>query len=177
MWKWLKRFFTKKPVVIDVPISFKPVWGFIAPHTLKSGGAYSKKHKLNEYKYALKMYSFMEFLLPIETRDAAGVKGAAKALKERGATATIENHKNAYNTKAEGFEVLYLKGDELSKKYALMLVAEVKIAFPNLKIRHGNGLLAVKRKGRGGANLVAGKKYHAVSLLTEFFFIDSPNIL
>jgi len=182
MWEWIKKYIfrikkPKEPVSIGYGEAepFKFVWGIIVPHTLKSGGASSRTHKINEYKFCLKMVLFMVRKVWYETRDIGGVYGAAERLSKKGVNASLELHKNAYNKKAYGFEVLYLDGDQTSKEEALKLVEEFKRVFPTHRIRRGNGLLPIKKGGRGYNNLKNAKKFFNVSLLVESFFIDNDN--
>ena len=176
MWwrKFLDLFRRKKEESVgygEAPSSL--VWGFIIPHTKEDGGATTPDKKMNEYRFKLAMIRVMDLLVPFETRDVGGVWGAVKRLFKRGVTASIESHKNAYNKKVGGFEVLYLYDDELSKEYALKLVAAFKEAFPNHTIRRGNGLIPIKKGGRGFNNLKFARKKFRVSLLVEAFFIDN----
>lgn len=177
MWAWIRKHILRKKEPVSIGYgegeSFKPKWGIIVPHTLKSGGAATKDGSFNEYRFCLKMLGFMGIKVPFETRDLGGVYGAAKKLSKKGVNASIEPHKNAYNGKTEGFEVLYIDGDQTSREEALKLVEEFKRVFPTHKIRRGNGLLPIKKGGRGYNNLKHAKKFFRISLLVEAFFIDN----
>lgn len=157
---------------------FKPKWGIIIPHTKRKPGASGYKpsgKKIQEYQYGLELVADTSF--PFETRDNGGVSGAAKRLKNISQTnATIEPHKNAYNKKARGFELLVIRGDSLSGHYARMIADEFKRQFPERRMRHDNGIKWVKKGDRGYYNLVAAKKAGMeVAILGESFFIDNPD--
>ena len=47
--------------------SFKPVWGFINPHTEKAPGASNPRNKVSEYQYGVLMKKHHNF--PLEFRD------------------------------------------------------------------------------------------------------------
>ena len=168
--KKLKSIFKKKKEVTIAP--FKGLkWGVIVPHTEKAKGAYG--NNTNEYDYGLKLAKAIG--LPYETRDAGGVGGATKRLKARGVTATLEPHKNAYNGKAKGYEILILKGDERSKIEALHFIKLFEDKYPNRYKRNGNGIKEVSKGDRGYYNLTAARQYMQVALLSEMFFIDNPH--
>lgn len=180
--KWVKRFFTRDySGTTEVYEShgnpgkeFKANWGIIIPHTKSTGGAGNDTHKMNEYYYGLKMVKTLG--LPFETRDSGGVRGATKRLLSKGIKCTLEPHKNAYNGKAFGFEILVLKGDDLSIHYAELFAQAFKARFPDRRLRHGNGLKVLNKGDRGAGNLVASKKAGAeVALLSEAFFIDNDS--
>lgn len=148
-------------------------WGIIIPHVKKAGGADTPDGKIDEYDYGLKMVDKLD--MPYETRDSGGVKGAAKRLKKRGVTASLEPHKNAYNGKAEGFEILVLASDSLSIEFAELIAEAFAKKFPDRKIRGRGGLKKLKKGDRGAGNLIAAKKAGMkVALLSEAFFIDNP---
>lgn len=180
---WLKSIFKKKPVVIshgeddDTPTTskgFVPQWGVIVPHTTKAQGASTPDKRMTENKYAYFMLAHTDF--KYFTRDEHGVAGAARGLKRRGVNASIEPHKNAFNGKAKGFEILVLKGDTLSEHYARMIAENFIDQFPDRKLRHDRGIKWVKRGDRGAASLIAAKANGMeVALLVETFFIDNPD--
>ena len=113
---------------------------------------------------------------PCENRNDGGVKGAAKRLVKKKVNATLEPHKNAYNGKAKGFEILVLKGDSLSRHYAELFAEAFKVKFPDRVLRGYKGIKEVSGRDNGAANLRASKNAGAeVALLSESFFIDNPN--
>ena len=147
---------------------FKPAWGIIVPHLDRAGGAETPSGRWNEYKYGLHMAKFMD--KAHATRDEGGVYGAAKELKKYGCNASLEPHKNAYNGKANGYEILILKGDHLSKHYAELFLEEFSRKYPQRKNR---GIKEMTKGGRGYKNLIDAKRAGMeVALLSEMFFID-----
>lgn len=156
---------------------FNPKWGIIIPHTEGRPGASGYKptgRKIYEYQYGLELAIDSGF--HFETRDDGGVYGAASRLAKKGITATIEPHKNAFNKKARGFELLVIKGDSLSGDYARMIAEEFHRRFPDRRLRHDNGIKWLKKGDRGYNNLVQAKKAGMeVAILGESFFIDNPN--
>lgn len=152
----------------------KYAWGLIIPHTKSSGGASSKEKKINEYEYGLKLASYLA--IPRETRDEGGVSLAAKRLKIKGCTASLEPHLNAFNQTAKGFEILVLENDSESIRVAEIMAENFKAKYPNRVLRHGNGVKKIKSGDRGYSNLVAAKKEGMkIALLGEAFFIDNVN--
>ncbi len=158
------------------PISLK--WGFVVPHTKAKAGAVLKNSQgkvlEQEYFYGKEMLQLLKAKLPeltVATRDEGGLAGAYGWLNIEGCTASIEPHLNAYNKKAQGYEVLVLKGDELSARYAKELIYLYKALYPNKVDRK---VKYVSAGDRGFSNLYeAKKKGMQVALLTELFFIDS----
>jgi len=149
--------------------SFKPVWGFINPHTEKAPGASNPRNKVSEYQYGVLMKKHHNF--PLEFRDDGGVSGAAKRLKAQGITASVENHKNAYNKQVNGAEILIIRGDKLSLQYAEMILDSFSMLYPKINNR---GVKKMSKGGRGFNNLKAAKGAGMdVALLTEMFFIDA----
>jgi hypothetical protein len=151
----------------------KYIWGLIIPHTKNSGGASSKEKKMNEYEYGLKFASYMP--QPRETRDEGGVPLAAKRLKIKGCNASLEGHKNAYNSTAKGFEILVMETDLESIRVAEIIAQNFKQANPDRVLRHGNGVKKIKPGDRGYSNLKSAKDNGMkIALLAEDFFIDNP---
>lgn len=150
---------------------FNPRWGFIVPHTLKAPGATSVTG-LKEYFYGEQLCDLVD--LPHATRNKAGVKGAAKRLVDvYKANAIIEPHFNAFNTKVSGAEILVLKGDDLSIRYAEFALLHFEDTFPDRKIR---GIKEMSKGGRGYWNLKHSKNAtKGVAMLSELFFGDNEN--
>ena len=181
------KFVQKKADVVVAKVDSKPVstddlkWGFVVPHTKKAAGAVLKitikgKSKVQdqEYFYAMDVIDELASKLGVTkaTRDEGGLKGAFSWLNIEGCNASIEPHLNAFNTKAEGYEVLILDGDSTSEVYAKELLALFGEMFPK---RVNRGIKRIKAGGRGFSNLMAAKeKGMKVALLTELFFIDNP---
>lgn len=148
---------------------FKPSWGIIVPHTEKAGGADTPDGKWNEYKYGLHMAKSID--RPHATRDNGGVLAAARSLKEQGCNCSLEPHKNAYNSRANGYEILILKGDSLSKQYAELFLDAFAQKYP---ARRNRGVKEMTKGGRGYRNLIDAKRGGMeVALLSEMFFIDN----
>lgn len=168
------------PTKVEIPPTLgygelKPKWGIIVPHTKDASGAVSPTREWNEYKYGLQL-AYLLSPIPHATRDNIGVYGASKLLIKNGCNCSIEPHLNAYNGKAEGFEILVLKGDDPSIEEARRIADEFATAFPFRKLRADKGVKIVSPKERGGSNLVSAKNAGMkVALLSEAFFIDNPN--
>lgn len=148
---------------------FKPVWGYMVPHEKDKPGAVSPDGKWSEYKYGESVATLLG--LPWETRDEGGVYGAAKRLVGRDCNCIFEDHKNAYTrTAGYGYELLILKGDNLSRRYAELILEEFERRYPARKNR---GIKEMAKGGRGYQNLLNHKKAGAeVAILGEMFFID-----
>lgn len=148
-------------------------WSIIIPHTKKAQGARTKDN-YTEYKYGIVLADEMQY--PYETRDEGGVKGAASRLVKRGFNCSLEPHKNAFNGKAHGFEILCLHDDELSIDVAEILAQAFKEKYPDRRLRHGNGVKKIRKGDRGYYNLRDAKRAGMmIALLSESFFIDNPN--
>lgn len=156
-------------------VSFKPRWAYIVPHTEGAQGAETPDGLTSEYKYGLSVAVTNAESIPWDDRNDGGVKGAVKRLVkgDKKVTATFEDHKNAYNNKVGGAEILVIRGDQLSKHYAELILDAFKVRFPKRNIR---GIKEMKKGGRGYNNLLAAKKAGAdVALLGELFFIDNDS--
>lgn len=153
---------------------FTPNWGIIIPHTRGKKGArrITKSGVVNEYDYGILEAKASEFAY--ETRDDKGVKGAALNLFMKGCNASLEPHKNAFNTKVSGFQILVIEDDTLSYFHALRLSKAFAEKYPHRRVRYENGVLELKKQDRGYNNLSAAKDHGmVVALLTEMFFIDN----
>lgn len=182
---FLRRFFeelddvTTKPPVNDYGrgADFIPLWGIIVPHERKAQGARTHSSvypPVYEYGYGLQLATYLSDRIPHKTRDSAGVYGAAKALLDIGCNATLEPHCNAFNGKAEGYEILVMAGDSLSKEYALNIISAFQTKYPERRKRQGDGVKEVKKGERGYYNLKNAKDAGVeVALLSELFFIDN----
>jgi len=173
--KWWLRGLFIKPVVDDYGSGdnvFTPKWGFVIPHEKKAQGASSYNDQYSEYTYGVIMAGKLD--IPYATRDNAGVYGAVREMvKKAGVNASVECHFNSYNGRANGFEILVIKGDKISERYARLLVEEFILAFPKRKLRGDNGLKFISKGDRGFYNLVNARSAGAdVAILTEFFFGD-----
>ena len=174
----IKKFFSPKPPAPSPiaehgdPDYFEPVWGIINPHLKNKPGAVSHDRKYSEYIYGAIMIP--EINKPWDTRDNGGVSGAVKRLvKNYKINASLEPHYNAFNRKAKGFEILVLKGDKLSEKYAKMFLDAFADKYPE---RANRGIKRIGYGGRGYNNLVAAKRAGAkIALLSEMFFGDNIN--
>ena len=185
LYRWIKRKLTpaSKPIGNygshgEGGEAFKPKWGIIVPHTLRAGGARTPDKKWNEYFYAQEMLKFLkkQRLIPSATRDNGGVSQAARDLVRAGATATLEPHKDAYNSRVGGYSILVLKGDNLSKELALKIISLFEQKYPSRSKRSGDGVKEVEGRDNGAANLRAAKRAGAeAALLSELFFIDNRN--
>lgn len=173
--KCLKKFFSPAHTPIKEHGQdgyLNPVWGVIIGHTKKAQGAISHDKKYTEYMYGA--IAAPEINVPWETRDKGGVFGAASTLiKNYSINCLIEIHGNAFNSRAEGYEILIIKGDALSRKYAENFLLAFKKKYPDRVYR---GVKEIAHGGRGYNNLVAMKRAGAkVALLTEIFFIDNAS--
>lgn len=152
-------------------VRFKPRFGFIVPHTAKAQGAMSI-YQITEYQYWLSVITNLPTLNPSMIRSR-GLDYAASNLAGKGVNVSIEPHFNAFNKSAHGMEVLILKGDSLSREYAVHMVELFRDHFPDRRVRHGDGILEVSRGDRGYKNLKIAKKYMKAALLPELFFGDN----
>lgn len=158
-----------KPVPVSVDEEFVTVWGQIIPHEKNRSGANTWDKKLSEYAYGLIMVPLLKML--DADRTGQGVYGAAKELFKQGVTATIETHFNAGGGK--WIEILVLKDDYLSEKYARMLIAGYLARYPERGTRGDIGIRWVTKGMAGYYNLInAGLAGMKVKILTEFFFGD-----
>lgn len=148
-------------------------YGFIIPHTKKAKGAHG--NATNEYDYAIDMVSWID-KIPFVTRDNTTIFNAVSDLIRFGrVNATIEPHKNAYNKKAHGFEILVLKNDLQSEKAAREIISKFTKMFPLRRLRQDGGIKWISEHDRGYLNLKSAKTAGVeIALLTEPFFIDNP---
>ena len=154
---------------------FAPIWGFVCPHNKKQPGAVSFDRKYSEFIYGQIMIP--EIGAPWNTRPyGPGVMNQLQdavnpLVKHHKVNAIILPHGNAFNKKANGFEVYYLEGDMLSKKYADEIIAAFKEKYPDRKCR---GAKVSRYKSRGYWNMVGAKRAGAkIVILSELFFIDN----
>jgi len=150
-------------------------WGYIVPHLKSAQGAQLAKG-MTEYKYGLNCAKILDELqgIPWETRDVGGVSGAARRLSKRNVKYSIEDHKNAYNRKVGGFEVLVHRGYPKDAIAAEMLIETFTERLPNLKLRGISGIKWVEGRNRGAGNIRAAHSGGMeIALLTEPFFIDN----
>lgn len=153
--------------------TFKARFGYIVPHTEKAQGAETPNKKTSEYQYGLSVAVTNDASILWDDRNDGGVKAAARRLVKKGCNATFEDHKNAYNNKVGGAEILVIKGDQLSKDKAELILEAFKLRFPKRNIR---GVKEMRKGGRGYNNLIAAKKGGAdIALLGELFFIDNDS--
>lgn len=153
--------------------NFKPIWGYIVPHTKDAQGAETPDNKWSEYKHGQAVAVKNAVVIPWDDRDNGGVSGAVKRLVSKGVNATWEGHLNAYRGDTAGMEILYIHGDDLSKHYAELIIDAFRIRYPDRNIR---GLKAKRKGDRGYNNLRDAKRSGAdVALLGELFFIDNPD--
>jgi len=189
---YVKHEVKSEPVEVKPKLSKK--WGGIVPHVSWSKGAvsppipsswntegeYAAAKRINEYDYGLiELKSLKDAGLIKAYRDTSGdrISGNYSAHKKASETLSqrylISPHKNAYNGKVGGFEVLILKGDQESFYYARLWLEVMSKHFPDRKHR---GVKEIASGGRGYGNLAGMKDGGAkVALLTEAFFIDNPS--
>lgn len=156
--------------------SKKVKFGVVVSHKEESQGAVNKKRKITEHKYSQQVANnLMIWNSAISAkRKARGTHGACIALSSHGCNSMIEIHGNAYDETVSGCEIVVLKGDTISKNYALELIEEFKKMFPARQIRRGNGIKEISHGDRGYKNLSEAKAAGmVVCMLTEFFFIDN----
>ncbi len=174
--RWLRRICNRvkpAPRPVEIDLHFKPEWGHIVAHNSKKQGANSFDRSYSEYTYGNILSHSLS--MPSETRDAGGVSLAAKRLVKKGCTASIECHYNAFNGKASGLEILVLKGDDFSAKYAKMIISEaMSTPTRTTKLRADGGIKWISKGDRGYYNLVNAKSAGMkVAILTELFFGDN----
>jgi hypothetical protein len=169
----------KKPVVVD-----ELKWAMVVGHSKSEIGCVLKKkgkvvYTENAHSRGTidKVHSGLMKItgesLTRAVRDGWGLEGAYSSLAQDGITASIESHRNAFNTKARGYEVWILKGDTLSKQYAEELINRMSKFFPT---RINRGVKEVEAGGRGFVNLYEAKKAGMkVALLSELFFLDNES--
>jgi hypothetical protein len=174
-YKWKRKHDRKVIASKPLPTNTKLKWGMVRCHTEKAQGAVAKwiAPHLTEYMYWEDLYDCIQHEPPNTDRNNGGLKVAYSRLAKSGVTASIESHKNAFNGKAKGYEVLVLEGDLASLLYARKYLRLMNEYFPY----HVNrGIKYVERGNRGAANLLAAKKAGmVVALLTEDFFIDNES--
>lgn len=150
-------------------------WGRVICHTSASQGANTILHGqvITENAYCKGIYQLMKIFTPVGNRDLGGIKGAYDALAKKGCNATLEFHLNAFNTKAEGYEVLILKGDTTSRIYAEALLDMMEEKYPD-RVRRG---IREVEYGQGGyKNLKTSRDNGSlVAILPELFFLDNPD--
>ena len=127
-----------------------------------------------EYQYnkTSAMLAEVEYVL----RYGRGITGVARELERLKTDLSIELHLNSSdNPEANGFEVLYLKGDKLSEAVARDVVIIFKSFFPHIKLRRNNGLYPVTDENGSYslAKIVEHTKKPAI--LIEGFFLSHKN--
>ena len=168
--KWILGLFKKRKTK---KIKYKQRYKFalMQAHTKKAQGACSDEYQVSEYEYFNKLKPFLNSDIAKGNRDS-GLLNGYKMLKSQGeAIGSLEFHLNAFNKKANGYEVLVLKGDDKSYWEAKRFLALMAIYFPEKRSR---GIKEISYRGRGYKNLTASKRAgFEISLLTEVFFIDN----
>ena len=164
--KAVRKHITKPDTGFGYGEPIKHKVGCIIPHVLKAQGA-ETIGGLTEYRYAFEEIPKDK---PYKTRDEAGVKGAARELKKLKCNTSIEPHKNAFNEKANGYEILVMDGDKVSYDFAMNILQAFEEMFPTHKNR---GIKTLSRGDRGYYNLRDAKRGGMkAAILTELFFID-----
>ena len=150
---------------------FKPIWGILIPHLLTQPGAVCWHGGVAEYGYAVNMVQEMALDIIYEDKEL-GYGEAISHLMDKDINAIIEPHFNAHSVlKASGYEILVMKGDLLSEKYATEFLLEFSQMFPE---RRNRGVKFLKEGDRGFINLLYMKFFGAkVAMLTELFFGDN----
>lgn len=172
--KWRRK--KERNVVVKpakLPVTEKLKWGRVICHTSTAQGADTVRNDelITENAYCKKMYGFMKIFTPVGNRDIGGINGAYKHITDKGCTASIESHLNAFNSKAKGYEVLILKGDTTSREYGKKWLELMAKHFPD---RVNRGIKEVVYGQGGYKNLKAARdKGCKVALLTESFFLDN----
>ena len=153
--------------------NFSPIWGLIIPHEKKAQGAMNYDGTYSEYNYALEMSRHIG--IPFQTRDDGGVYTATERLiNEYKINSTIETHFNAYNRNAHGYELLVMKGDSLSERYARLMIESFSDIYPKRRARGDAGIKWVSKGDRGYYNLSKAKDAGAVvTILSELCFGDN----
>lgn len=112
-------------------------------------------------------------------RYGRGISGVARELEKLKSDLSIELHLNSSdNPDANGFEVLYLKGDKLSEAIARDVVNIFKSFFPHIKLRRNNGLYPVTDENGSYslAKIVEHTKKPAI-LIEGFFLSNKADII
>ncbi len=105
-------------------------------------------------------------------RKNKGISGVAKEALSYKPDMTIELHNNSFNGKAEGCEILTLKGDTISISFAQDLAKKFCAHFGR-KMRDLDGVKeVVKENGSYSLGLVSDPP---PSILTELYFGDNKN--
>ena len=148
----------------------------IVPHEARKPGAWSPQLGASEYKY---MELFLNGPLSDEFRqkdvdchviyrDGVGISGAYKKALSLKPALIMEWHFNAYNGKANGFEILY-KPDLQKEKD---LANDILDVFKHVLGSKNRGLKVISKKGeRGFYNVSQTSKIP--SILLEPFFGDN----
>lgn len=155
-----------------------PNWGLIIPHRKNSGGARGTNPfgiEMSEYQFAEIEALYSE--LPYEYRDDSNSYFASMELvKSDNINAVIEIHKNAFDENVKGFQICVLHGDTRSYDAAESIAKKFKKRYPERIIRYQDGVCELNISDRGYNNLreikASGVK---IALLSEMFFIDSPD--
>ena len=150
--------------------TFTPNWGCVVCHDRNAQGADAYNNCYTEYIYGIVLAKYLN--IPYFTKSNYDTRYIVKSMiKKNKVNCIIEPHYNAFNGKTEGAEVLVLKGDRLSEKYAELLLSMFKDKYPNRRVR---GIRLISRKDRGYKNLKDSKGAGAkVAILTELFFGDN----
>jgi hypothetical protein len=155
-------------------------FGVIVGHTVLKQGARTSRPPIGndtnifEYAYTCELVNHLHKDIYHAFRDFGGIKGAVESLRAFRCNASIEMHCNAFNSNSEGFEILHLKGDKNSEYFANEFAQSFKATYPDRRLRHNNGVKAIKRGDRGFKNLsIAKKNGMKIALLSEPFFIDN----
>lgn len=179
---WVKNSYKRNRRNREATVVVKPVkvsegtnltWGRVICHNSHAQGADTVRNGelVTENMHCKMTYGFMKYFTYVGTRDVGGIKGAYSHIYRKGCNASLESHRNAFNGKAKGFEVLVLRGDETSKRYAQILMGIFGKHYPDRTYRRIKEL----RYGEGGyKNLRTARDLgFKVAILPELFFIDN----
>lgn len=147
-------------------------------HSFKEQGATTKDGKTSEYlfnaalaqlvKEQLVKYGY-DTVITNRLTDGGGTGMTAdvKAINNTDADICVELHCNAFNTKAQGCEMLYWCRSTNGKRLAQCLQNQVVNALGNAN----RGIKSINSKGRGAKVL---KETSMPMVISEPFFIDNP---
>lgn len=147
-------------------------------HSEKEQGATTKDSKTSEYMFNTALAHLVKddlkklgYGVVITNRltdgGGTGMTADVKAINATGADICVELHCNAYNTKAQGCEMLFWHTSEKGKQLAKTLQNRVVKVLNN----SDRGIKSIKVKGRGAKVL---RETFMPMVIAEPFFIDNP---
>lgn len=147
-------------------------------HSLKEQGATTKDGKTTEYLFNFALAQLVRdeliklgYRVVITNRltdgGGTGMTADVKAINATDADISVELHCNAFNTNAQGCEMLYWCRSANGKRLAQCLQNKVVNVLGNAN----RGIKSINSKGRGAKVL---KETSMPMVISEPFFIDNP---